>query len=150
MGDSLVKDPELAIACFQKAVEVHPKNRHFHDRLANFLKGQRRLDEAVAAYRKIVELDTKDAGTQTQFGHFLWECDKQDETTAAYRAADELAPPGTMRLAVLDAWFGRTKELAAARRRMIEYAKVTREALGDSHNAILVCCLDGAMDAADL
>ncbi len=48
-----------AIACYQKAIELDPKDAIAHNNLGLALQAKDQRDEAIASYMKAIELDPK-------------------------------------------------------------------------------------------
>jgi tetratricopeptide (TPR) repeat protein/serine/threonine protein kinase len=86
------RDYEGAVACFQKAIELDPKDANARKNLGEMLNLRGKPDEAIACFRKAVELDPKDAYKHTKLGFELGKRGKFDEAAAAYREAIRLRP----------------------------------------------------------
>jgi tetratricopeptide (TPR) repeat protein len=54
-----------AIACYQKAIDLDPKNAAAHNKLGIVLMASRKVDEAIACYQKAIDLDPKYSPART-------------------------------------------------------------------------------------
>ncbi|NYF49962.1 tetratricopeptide repeat protein [Tunturiibacter gelidoferens] len=87
---------EEAIAEYQKAIELDPKDAHAYYDWGIALDGEGKHEEASAKYRKAIELDPKDAYAYSNWGSALDGEGKYDEAIAKYRKAVELAPKNAL------------------------------------------------------
>jgi tetratricopeptide (TPR) repeat protein len=53
------------MACYQKAIELDPKDAGAHSNLGNALQAKGQLDEAIACYHKAIAIDPKLAAART-------------------------------------------------------------------------------------
>jgi tetratricopeptide (TPR) repeat protein len=84
-----------AIAKYQKAIELDPKDTDPYSGWGTVLSRQRKYDEAIAKYQKAIELDPKDAYPYNGWGNVLLNLKKYDEAVAKYQKAIEIDPKDT-------------------------------------------------------
>jgi tetratricopeptide (TPR) repeat protein/serine/threonine protein kinase len=116
---------EEAVACFRKAIELHPNYANGHNNLGVVLKDLGMRDEAIGCYRKAIELDPNDAMAHSNLGIALSGQKKFDEAVASFQKAIELdkeyAVPH-VNLGVLLSDNGRLDDAIASYRKAIELA----------------------------
>lgn len=81
-----------AIAAYQRAIELDPKDATPHNNLGNVYKVLKQYDDAIAAYQKAIELDPKDAFPHYGLGNIYSNLGRHDEALTAYQHAIELDP----------------------------------------------------------
>jgi tetratricopeptide (TPR) repeat protein len=86
------KKYDEAIAKYQKAIELDPKDAAPYNGWGNMLYGQKKYDEAIAKYQKAIELDPKSAFAYNNWGNVLYGQKKYDEAIAKYQKSIELDP----------------------------------------------------------
>jgi tetratricopeptide (TPR) repeat protein len=92
-----------AIACYQRAIELDPKDAGYHRSLGAVLCDVTRdYDGAIASFRTAVALDPKFARAHFCLGNALRAKGQVDEAIASYRTAIELDP----KLAPAHNWLG--------------------------------------------
>ena len=93
-GDALDEQGKYdeAIAKFEKAVELDPKNANPHIGWGAMLDEQKKYDEAITQYQKAIALDPKCADAYNNWGTVLDEQKKYDEAIAKFQKAIELDP----------------------------------------------------------
>ena len=67
-GLELRRDVDRSIFCYQKAIELDPKNASAHNALGQALMAKGQVDQAIAEYRKAIELDPKHAWAHGNLG----------------------------------------------------------------------------------
>jgi tetratricopeptide (TPR) repeat protein len=94
MGDVLVKQGklDLAIAYFQKALEIRPGYIEADNDLGTALFAQGKLDEAIALLQKALAIQPGYAEAHYNLGNVLVRQGKLDEAIAHYRKAVQLNP----------------------------------------------------------
>ena len=81
-----------AIAAYQRAIELDPKDAYPHNGLGNVYWALGCYDEAIAAYQRAIELDPKVAAPHNGLGNVYAQMGRYDEAIAAYQRAIELDP----------------------------------------------------------
>jgi tetratricopeptide (TPR) repeat protein len=81
-----------AVAKYQKAIELDPKDPLAYNNWGIVLYGQKRYDDAVAKYQKAIELDPKDPRAYNYWGVVLNDQKRYDDAVAKYQKAIELDP----------------------------------------------------------
>ncbi len=81
-----------AIAQYQKAIKLDPKNALAYNNWGSVLDEQKKYDEAIVQYQKAIELNPKLASAYLNWGNALSEQKKYDEAIAQYQKAVELDP----------------------------------------------------------
>ncbi len=88
----MLKQPQRAIDCYRRALEVDPDYVDAICGLAEVLDAEKRHDDAVALYRKAVELRPGHPQTLTALGTTLVGAGKHPEAIELFRQAVTLAP----------------------------------------------------------
>jgi tetratricopeptide (TPR) repeat protein len=83
---------EEAIAEYQRAIELDPKDAYPHNGLGNVYYELGRYDEALAEYERAIELDPKYAYPHNGLGSVYYELGRYDDAIAEYERAIELNP----------------------------------------------------------
>jgi superkiller protein 3 len=78
---------EEAIAAYQQAIQLDPKDATPYNGLGNALSEQGKLEEAIAAFQQAIQLDPKDALPYNGLGIALYKQGKLEEAIAAYQQA---------------------------------------------------------------
>jgi tetratricopeptide (TPR) repeat protein len=93
-GNSLGEQGRLdeAIACYRRAIGLHPGFAPAHNSLGHALRVLGRLGEAEACYREAIRLRPGSAGSHFNLGRVLDEAGRGDEAIACYRQAVRLRP----------------------------------------------------------
>jgi serine/threonine-protein kinase len=82
-----------AIACYQKAIALDPKNSKAHTCLGLALAAKGQVDEAIACYQQAIEIDPKDAGAHNSLGAILCDAKRDyDGAIACFKKAIALDP----------------------------------------------------------
>ncbi|MBI3739204.1 MAG: tetratricopeptide repeat protein, partial [Chloroflexi bacterium] len=81
-----------AIAAYQRAIELDPKNAHPHNGVGNVYYALARYDDAIAAYQGAIALDPKFAYPHNGLGAMYRDLARYDDAIAAYQRATELDP----------------------------------------------------------
>ncbi|MDA0991416.1 MAG: tetratricopeptide repeat protein [Verrucomicrobia bacterium] len=82
-----LQQSEMAVPCFEKAIEFDPGEPQAHHNLAVALTSMDRLDEATAAYRRALELKPDYAQAHSNLAKTLQAAGRYDEAIASARAA---------------------------------------------------------------
>lgn len=82
---------EEAIAKYQKAIELDPKDEYPYTNWGNALYGERRYGEAIAKYQRATQLDPKLELAYRNWGIALQELGKAKEAAAKFHEADRLS-----------------------------------------------------------
>jgi tetratricopeptide (TPR) repeat protein len=83
---------EEAIAAYQRAIALDPKDAYPHNGLGNAYDELGWHEEAIAAYQQAIILDPKLAAPYNGLGHVYSELGRHEEAVAAYRRAVKLDP----------------------------------------------------------
>jgi len=86
------KKYDEAVAMYQKAIELDPKDVLPYDNWGITLYAQKKYDEATVKFQKAIELDPKYAYTYRNWGTMLYEQKKYDDAASKYQRASELDP----------------------------------------------------------
>ena len=81
-----------AIAEYERAIELDPKDAYPHNGLGNVYFEVGRYDDAIAEYERAIELDPKDACPHNGLGSVYYEVGRYKEAIAEYKRAIELDP----------------------------------------------------------
>jgi RNA polymerase sigma factor (TIGR02999 family) len=106
----------------------------------------------ASRYRKLLELDPKNRDLHLTLGELLENSGRTDEAVACYLKASELEPKDTvlsLKVAALLAWFGRDRDFAATRQRILAFAKGTKDA-GPANEGAKACSIRPSADKAEL
>jgi Flp pilus assembly protein TadD len=79
-----------AMAEYEKASELDPKDAAPHNGLGNVLADLGRRDEAMAEYKKASELDPKDEAPHYNLGRVLIQLGRRDEAMPEFKKASDL------------------------------------------------------------
>lgn len=71
---------EQALACYQQATKLYPKNYHYHYKLGTLLLQQEQLEQAAESFREAIALNSKDSWSYHALGEIL---SQQQHATAA-------------------------------------------------------------------
>ena len=85
-------DPAAALAAWERAVALAPRDAEAHFRIGDFWRRRRDFDSAIAAYRSALAIAPKHAVLRNNLALALQEQGHQDEAEAHYRAAIEQQP----------------------------------------------------------
>ncbi|RLE29177.1 hypothetical protein DRJ27_05000, partial [Candidatus Acetothermia bacterium] len=83
---------EDAIAEYERAIELDPKDALPHNGLGNVDDELGRHEDAIAEYERAIELDPKYAAPHNGLGNVYYELGRHDEAIQAYQKAIELDP----------------------------------------------------------
>ena len=83
-------EPASAIAAYQQALALNPRDPNLHYNLGNAFKSQGNLKLAIAAYTKALELNPADAESHYNLGNAHKSLDNLQAAIAAYRNVLEL------------------------------------------------------------
>ena len=89
------KRPELAAACYERALALRPGLAQAHINLGIVLRQQNRLDEAAAHYRQALTLKPDSAEAHNNLGIILWQQTRFDEALTHYHQALAVRPDYT-------------------------------------------------------
>lgn len=81
------KKLDLAVASYQRAVQIAPASPKSHYLLGKALMRQGRLAEAESSLRRSVEIDAQDVGALVALGNVMVRTERFDEAIALYRRA---------------------------------------------------------------
>jgi len=81
-----------AIAAYQRAIQLDPKDAYPHNGLGNVYDDLGRYDEAIAAYQRAIQLDPKIAAPHNGLGNVYYRLGNYDDAIAAYQRAIQLDP----------------------------------------------------------
>jgi tetratricopeptide (TPR) repeat protein len=81
-----------AIACFKRAIQIHPRFAQAHYNLGEALGQKGKVDEAITSYRKAIQFDPQNVKAHTNLGETLRQKGKVDEAIACFRQAVEINP----------------------------------------------------------
>jgi tetratricopeptide (TPR) repeat protein len=81
-----------AIASYERAIALDPKDALLHGNLASALLKHGDLEEAIGAYREFLEIDPKNGGAWLLLGKALCQQGEKDAALDCARKAAELAP----------------------------------------------------------
>jgi tetratricopeptide (TPR) repeat protein len=85
-------DPDGAIACFKKALDLNPRLAHPHILLGTALADKHDLDGAITCFRKALDLQPKDAQAHYSLGLALYVKGDLDGVIACYKQTLALDP----------------------------------------------------------
>jgi predicted O-linked N-acetylglucosamine transferase (SPINDLY family) len=122
-------DPAAALAAWERAVALAPRDAEAHFRIGDFWRRRRDFDSAIAAYRSALAIAPKHAVLRNNLALALQEQGHQDEAEAHYRAAIEQQPGLVEALANLG-------DLCRATDRTQEAIAWFKEALAASPNVV--------------
>jgi tetratricopeptide (TPR) repeat protein len=83
---------EEAMDCFDKAIELNPKDEYVWYWKGNCLRDMQRYEEALVCYDKAIELNPKDEYTWYWKGNCLRDMQRYEEALVCYDKAIELNP----------------------------------------------------------
>ncbi len=83
---------EAAIAAYQEAIALDPKDAYPHNGLGLVYDDLGRTEAAIAAYRQAIALDPKDAYPHTGLGNVYLQLGRNEAAIAAYQEAIALDP----------------------------------------------------------
>jgi tetratricopeptide (TPR) repeat protein len=83
---------EEAVACFQKAIALDPRDAYAHNNLGHALQGKGKVEEAIACFRKAIRLDPKYALAHTNLGNALKDKGRLDAAIACHHTAIDIDP----------------------------------------------------------
>ncbi len=154
LGDALYRKGELdeAIACWRKCILLDPKIAQAHSNLGTALRDKGRLGEAIACYQKAVEVNPQYDGARRLLAVTLLSAGRIREAIPHLETASVANPKDTVlsfRVAVLQAWFGQNKELAATLERIRAFARDTNDA-GTAQRAARACSIRPSTNKAEL
>lgn len=86
------KNPQDALAAFDKAIELAPAQAASHNNRGIMLSALKRYAEAAESFNKAIDLDPAYAGAYNNLGVALAADGRLDDAVGAYRKAVELAP----------------------------------------------------------
>jgi tetratricopeptide (TPR) repeat protein len=117
LGNALHEQKQLpkAIAAYQKAIDLDPKDARPWNNLGVVLRDQKQLPEAIAAYQKAIDLDPKYALPWYGLGAVLLHRKQLPEAIAAHQKAIDLDPTNPKYHGALGQTLLRHGEFAAAR-----------------------------------
>lgn len=107
-------NPDLALACWRKAIEVRPRLVSAHLNIAKVLRDKGRGEAAIAVYHKIIAIDPNCALAYRFLGGLLQGEKKFDQAIQAYRKLLEINPGSEDALAGLAAIYEREGNIQEA------------------------------------
>ena len=85
-------DPAAAVAQYEQALRLEPRNSEALDHLAMARFGQRRYEEALALYRTLAEIDPDNALTHSNLGAALYHLGRPEQALPSIERALALDP----------------------------------------------------------
>ena len=85
-------DPAAAVAQYEQALRLEPRNSEALDHLAMARFGQRRYEEALALYRTLAEIDPDNALTHSNLGAALYHLGRPEQALPSIERALDLDP----------------------------------------------------------
>jgi tetratricopeptide (TPR) repeat protein len=85
-------NPEMAIECIGRALQLRPDSAEAHYNLARAFHEQQRLNDAIASYRRALTLKPDYAEAHSNLGLALQTQGMFDEAVSSYRRAAEFRP----------------------------------------------------------
>lgn len=83
---------EAAVEMISQAIEINPKEPHYHSNLGTVFQAQGKLDEALACFERALALQPDLAEVHSNFGNILLAQGKLDEAAACQDRALALKP----------------------------------------------------------